>query len=324
MEEFKQAKQIIDNSKSIYIVAHVNPDGDAIGSTYGMYFALKKLGKDVHVIMPEYSEVFKFLPDVMKICEKDIYVENYDLLIALDASDKSRLAISDDAYSRAKNVIMLDHHQISHPYGDVRYINDKLSSASEVVFNFIEYLGITFDEKMATYVYMGMMTDTGSFNYCNTSSQTHRAVAKLIDAGADYVYVCKKLNDTIKEAKLRLIAKTIDNMEVYNEGKVRYSLVDYNTINSLGLDEEDAEGMTNYLRMVEGTEVGIYVRGKKDGTYKVSMRSIGNVDISKIAIENGGGGHPRAAGFTIYEDLDAVKDKILKAVEVMLVDGTTH
>lgn len=322
--EFEQAKELINKSKSIYIVAHVNPDGDAIGSTYGMYFALKKLLKDVHVIMPEYSDVFKFLPDIAKICEKDIYVESYDLLIGLDASDRSRLALSDESYSRAKNIIMLDHHQISHPYGDVRYINDKMSSASEVVFNFIKYLGVEFDAQMATYVYTGMMTDTGSFNYSNTSPDTHIAVAELIKSGADHVKVCKMLNDTIKEAKLKLIAKTIDNMEVYNEGKVRYSLVDYDTINALGLDEEDAEGMTNYLRMVEGTEVGIYIRGKRDGTYKVSMRSIGNVDVSEIAIVNGGGGHPRAAGFTIYEDLEEVKNKILKAVEVMLIDDTTN
>lgn len=322
--EFEQAKELINKSKSIYIVAHVNPDGDAIGSTYGMYFALKKMSKDVHVIMPEYSDVFKFLPDITKICEKDIYVESYDLLIGLDASDSSRLALSDEAYSRAKNIIMLDHHQISHPYGDVRYINDKMSSASEVAFNFIKYLGIKFDENMATYLYTGIMTDTGSFNYSNTSPDTHIAVAELIKSGADHINVCKKLNDTIKEAKLRLIAKTIDNMEVYNDGKLRYSLVEYDTIKSLGLDEEDAEGMTNYLRMVEGTEVGIYVRGKKDGTYKVSMRSIGNVDISKIAIANGGGGHPRAAGFTIYEDLEEVKNKLLKAVEVMLIDDTTN
>lgn len=322
--EFKQAKDIVEKSKSIYIVAHVNPDGDAIGSTCGIYYALKKLGKDVHVVMPEYSDVFKFLPDITKICQKDIYEESCDLLIALDASDKTRLAISQDSYNKAKAVIMLDHHQISQPYGDARYIDDKMSSASEVAFHFIEYLGIDFDEKIATYIYTGIMTDTGSFNYSNTSSDTHRVVAKLIDYGANAVVVCKKLNDTIKEAKLKLISKTIENMEVYYDGKVRYSLVDYDTINSLGLDEEDAEGMTNYLRMVEGTEVGIYIRGKKNGTYKVSMRSAGNVDISKIAIANGGGGHPRAAGFTIYENLNEVKNKILEAVGEMLSYDTAH
>lgn len=322
--EFEQAKKIIEKSKSIYLVAHVNPDGDAIGSTYGMYFALKSIGKDAHVIMPEYSETFSFLPDIKKICEKDVYVEEYDLLIALDSSDKSRLAISEEAFSRAKNIIMLDHHQISHPYGDVRYINDKMSSASEVVFNFIKYLGIKFDSNIATYIYTGIMTDTGSFNYSNTSPDTHRAVAELIEAGADYVTVCKKINDTIGEEKLKLIAKTIDNMEVYLDGKLRYSLVDYDTIDSLGLDEEDAEGMTNYMRMVKGTEVGIYIREKKDGTYKVSMRSNGKVDISKIAIANGGGGHPRAAGFTIYENLEKVKEEVINAVEVMLEDDTTY
>ena len=322
--EFEQAKKIIEKSKSIYIVAHINPDGDAIGSTYGMYFALKSLGKDVHVIMPEYSETFSFLPEIKKICEKEVYVEEYDLLVALDSSDKSRLAISEESFNRAKNVIMLDHHQISTPYGDVRYINDKMSSASEVVFNFIKYLGIKMNSNMATYIYSGIMTDTGSFNYSNTSPDTHRAVAELIEAGADHVNVCKKINDTIREEKLRLVAKTIDNMEVYLDGKLRYSLVDYNTINSLGLNEEDAEGMANYMRMVKGTEVGIYIREKKDGTYKVSMRSNGKVDISKIAILNGGGGHPRAAGFTIYENLEKVKDEVINAVEVMLEDDTTY
>ena len=246
------------------------------------------------------------------------------MLVALDSSDKSRLAISEESFNRAKNVIMLDHHQISTPYGDVRYINDKMSSASEVVFNFIKYLGIKMNSNMATYIYTGIMTDTGSFNYSNTSPDTHRAVAELIEAGVDHVNVCKKINDTIREEKLRLVAKTIDNMEVYLDGKLRYSLVDYNTINSLGLNEEDAEGMANYMRMVKGTEVGIYIREKKDGTYKVSMRSNGKVDISKIAILNGGGGHPRAAGFTIYENLEKVKDEVINAVEVMLEDDTTY
>ena len=131
---------------------------------------------------------------------------------------------------------------------------------------------------------MGIMTDTGSVNYSNTSAKTHMVVADLINKGADSTNICKMLNDTIKQAKLFLLKKTIENMEVYFDSKVRYSYVDYDTINSLGLDEEDAEGMTNYLRMVKGTWVAIYVRGKKDGSFKVSMRSSGQVDLSKIAI----------------------------------------
>lgn len=316
-EEFEKAKKIIDMSNSIYMVAHINPDGDAIGSTCALYFALKSIGKDAHVVCPSYSEVFEFLPGI-KDSISSIDKDSYDLLICLDASDSSRLAISEEDYNKAKHVIMLDHHQRSHPYGEVQYINDELSSASEITYNFIKYLNIPFDKNSASLLYTGMMTDTGSFNYSNTSSATHRAIAELLDVGIDSTYICKKLNDTIKEAKLKLIAKTINNMEVYYDGKLRYSYVDYDTIKSFGIHDEDAEGMTNYLRMVEGTEVAVYVRGKSDGTLKVSMRSGGNVDISKIAIAFGGGGHPRAAGYTMIEDIEVEKKKLIDVVGVML------
>jgi len=314
---FKEAREIVKNSKSVYVVAHVNPDGDAIGSTFAVYFALKKLGKDVHVIMPAYSTVFEFLPGVEYSVE-NVKEEEYDLLIALDASDRTRLAMSEEDYNKAKKVIMLDHHQISNPYGDFRYINDLKSSASEIAYLFIKSLEVDFDENIATLLYTGIMTDTGSFNYSNANSDTFRVVADLLDNGAKAVEVCKKLNDTMKEAKLKLIAKTVDNMEVYYDGKMRYSYVSYQEIQELGLGDEDAEGMTNYLRAVEGTEVAVYVRGKSDGSLKVSMRSGGKVDTSKIAIAFGGGGHPRAAGYTMKESLEIEKEKLIKAVGEML------
>lgn len=314
---FKEAKEIVDNSKSIYVVAHINPDGDAIGSTFAIYFAMKKLGKDVNVVMPSYSSVFSFLPGIDNSVE-NVDKNEYDLLIALDSSDYTRLAMSEDDYKRAKKVIMLDHHQVSRPYGDFRYINDKKSSASEIAFLFIKYLGIELDKEIATLLYTGIMTDTGSFNYSNANSDTFRVVAELLDSGAEAVKVCKKLNDTMKESKLKLIAKTVDNMEVLYNGKMRYSYVSYDDIYKLGLDDEDSEGMTNYLRAVEGTEVAVYVRGRSDGTNKVSMRSGGNVDISKIAINFGGGGHPRAAGYTMQQDVETEKEKLIKAVGEML------
>ena len=314
---FNEAIKMVKEANLIYISAHINPDGDAIGSTFAVYFALKQLGKDVHVVMPSYSEVFEFLPGVKDRVDS-IKEDSYDLLIALDSSDHTRLVISDDEYERAKKVIMLDHHQIARPYGDFRYINDNKSSASEIAYLFIKELGVEFDSNIATLLYTGIMTDTGSFNYSNTSSDTLRVTAQLVDYGAKTVEVCKRLNDTIKESKLKLLAKSIDNMEVFYDGKVRYTYVDYLTINGLGIHDEDAEGMTNYLRSVEGTEVAVYVRGKSDGSIKVSMRSNGNVDISKIAISFGGGGHPRAAGYTMQDNIDFGKEKQIKAIGEML------
>lgn len=314
---FKEAKEIIDNSKSVYVVAHINPDGDAIGSTFAIYLALKKLNKDVHVIMPSYSTVFNFLPELDSRVDY-VKEDEYDLLIALDSSDYTRLAMSMEDYNKAKKVIMLDHHQVSRPYGDFRYINDNKSSASEIAYLFIKYLNVEIDKDMATLLYTGIMTDTGSFNYSNANSDTFRVTAELLDCGAEAVYVCKKLNDTMKESKLKLIAKTVDNMEVLYDGKMRYSYVSYDEIKALGINDEDSEGMTNYLRAVEGTEIAVYVRGRSDGTNKVSMRSGGKLDISKIAIEFGGGGHPRAAGYTMKEEVEVEKEKLIKAVGEML------
>ena len=222
---FEQAKKIIDESNTIYIVAHINPDGDAIGSTFAIYFALKKMGKNVKVVMPDHSTVFDFLPRINEHV-KCIEDDSYDLLIALDSSDNTRLAISQDEYKRATKVIMLDHHQITNPYGDFIHIDDTRSSASEIAFIFLKYLiGDNIDRDMATMLYTGIMTDTGCFNYANTSSRTLRVVAELIDYGAEHILVNKKINDTIKESKLRLVAKTIDNMETFYGGKLRYSYV---------------------------------------------------------------------------------------------------
>ena len=275
---FEQAKKIIEESNTIYIVAHVNPDGDAIGSTFAIYFALKKMGKDAHVVMPDHSTVFDFLPRIDEHV-KTIDVESYDLLIALDSSDNTRLAIPREDYDKAKKII---------------------------------------DKDMATMLYTGIMTDTGCFNYNNTSARTMRVVAELLDIGAENFLVNKKINDTIQESKLRLVAKTVDNIESFYDNKLKYSYVSYDEIHALGILDEDAEGMTNYLRSIAGTEFAVYVRGKSDGSIKVSMRSGGRIDVSKVAIEFGGGGHPRAAGYTMQDPYEIGKEKLIKAIGEMI------
>lgn len=310
MLDFKEAKKIIKDSKSIYIVGHINPDGDSIGSSFAMYLALKKIGKDVSAIIPKHSEIFDFLPHIDE-GKKCIEEDSIDLLIAVDSSDINRLALTSEDIQKAKNILVLDHHKKSNVYGNINVIDETSPAASQIIYEFITYLKIPMDIDIATYIYSGILTDTGSFNYATTTERTLEIVSKLVGVGINFPYICKKLNDTIKEAKLKLIAKAINNMEVYENGKIRYTYVDYDTICKLGVDEEDAEGMTNYLRMVEGTEVAVYVRGKSNGTYKVSLRSGDKVDVSAIAILFGGGGHRRASGYTMPESLEISKKKLL-------------
>ena len=306
----------INEANRIYITGHQNPDGDSIGSTFGLYFALKKYGKDVTPILASHSATFDFLEGIEDAVEQ-VKEDKYDLLICVDSSSKNRLAISSEDFNKAEFVIMIDHHQEENPYGDINVIDSSLPAACELIFNLINEIGIEFDEKIASYVYMGLMTDTGSFNYSSTKASTMRAAASLIESGAPFCDICKRLNDTIKESKLMLIKKAIENMEVYLDGKIRYTFIDYKTISSLGIDDEDAEGMTNYLRMVEGTLAAVYVREKSTGELKVSMRSNGNLDVGKVAISFGGGGHARASGYTMdvsNSTYEKEKEKLLNAL----------
>ena len=319
---FEKIIEEVKNANSIYVSGHINPDGDSIGSTFAVYLALKKMGKDVKPILTKYSKTFSFLPFINE-AKDHVEEEKYDLLICVDSSSKERIAIGEEGFSKANRTVLIDPHVKDKDYVDVSVVDQELPAASELVYNFINELNVEIDENIASFLYMGIMTDTGSFNYSSTKPSTYMIAAKLIEAGADFSYICKMINDTMSEGKLYLIKSAIERMEKYYDSMVRYTFIDYKTISSYDVDDEDAEGMTNYLRAVSGTEVAIYVREKSTGELKVSMRSGGKVDIADVAIKFGGGGHKRAAGFTMNIDgstYEEEKKKLLDYIGVKLND----
>jgi len=321
---FSKIKELIDKSNNIYIVGHIGPDGDAIGSSFALCLALRNIGKNANVIMPSYSDSFKFLPGIERALP-NVTEEVYDLLIGVDSSNKERLAISEEDYSKAKKVAVIDHHVVTDKvYGDARYVDPSMPATCQIVYDFLMFMQIPITKEIATYLYTGLVTDSGTFSYSSTKPSTLNIASNLMETGIDFSGICRKLNHTIKEAKLKLIGIAINNMEVYYNGKLRYTYIDYETISSLGLNDEDSEGMTNYLLMPEGTEVAIYVREKSDGSKKVSLRSRENIDVSKIAISFNGGGHARAAGYTMEDDINKGKDKVIDVVGVMLGGNSTN
>lgn len=317
LEEFKKAIDLINESNSIYIVTHISPDGDAIGSSMAMYLALKSMKKDVHVVIENYSDRFEFLTELRE-AEKEVVNKEYDLLISLDVSSIDRIAAPKEFIEKAKKVLVIDHHQNTNISADVLVVNSKSPAACELVYELFEFGNINVDKEIAKYIYMGIVTDTGSFNYRNTSSKTHKIAAKLLDTGIDFAYICKMVNDTMKESRLKLIAYIIDNMETYFDGRVKYAKVPNDVLKKIDLPDEDAEGLVNYLRCIVGVDVAIYARGLENGTYKVSLRSNFDYDVAKVANAFGGGGHINAAGFTVNEEIDNVKDEILNVVGVNL------
>lgn len=308
----KNIIKCIKSAKTIYISTHIRPDGDAIGSCFAMYLALKRMGKDVHVIMPSYSKMYNFLGE-LKYAKELVKEDKYNLLICFDCSDKKRLSITEDDFKKAEKVIVFDHHKMSSVPSDLSYIDDESPATCELVYKFMKKNKIKIDSKIAGYIYMGIMTDTGSFNYTRTTSESYRIAAEMIDKGADFVKICKQINDTKTESKAKLMSYTIDNMETYFDGRVRISIARTEILNKLGVDAEDAEGMTNYLRMIEDTELAVYIRQISDNEYKASLRSEGRIDCSKLSSMFGGGGHVRAAGFDTT-NMEEDKSKLIQIV----------
>lgn len=316
---FDKAVELINEAKTIYIVSHINPDGDAIGSSFAMYFALKNMGKDVNVLMPKYGTRFEFL-EYMRLAKEEVNLSEYDLLICMDASDLERINIPNEDYLKAKKVLVIDHHVKRPMDADVQIVDMDAPATAQITYDILTAQNISIDKNIAECIYLGLLTDTGSFNYQRTTGKTMRIAAEMLDKGIDFSLICKKMNDTVKESKLQLITLGINNMEKYMDGQVRYTQVEKSDLDRLGVELEDADGVTNYLRMIEGTRVSIYVRGIGNDEYKVSMRSDGYVDISGICIGFGGGGHIRAAGFTIRKgELENTKKELLKVVGDVLL-----
>ncbi len=308
----------IKNAKTVYIVAHIRPDGDAIGSAFALKLALMNMGKSAHVIMSSYSKKFEFLEEV-KTAVTSVPEEKFDLLICTDCSDKKRLDISEEDFNKAEAVIAFDHHKASAVPAVMSIIDDESPATCEIIYKFFKENMIEITPKIADYLYMGLMTDTGSFNYERTTAETYEIAADLIKLGARFTTICKKVNEGMTEAKARLIAYSLDNMQVYYGGRLRITVADHETLDRFGVDKEDAEGVTNYLRMIEGTELAVYIRGIEEGKFKASLRSLEFVDCAVLASSFGGGGHVRAAGF----DTTDVEQTIEKIVEKMR-EGLEH
>lgn len=316
-ELFKNAMELINESTSIYITSHISPDGDAVGSVFSIYLALKNMGKDVHVIMPNYSDRFDFLEEI-KDSEESVNTSEYDLCIIADTSSIDRISMHEEDYNKAKKKLVIDHHLNSKIECDLMIVDSKSPATCQIIYELLVNNNVDIDVEIAKYLYLGILTDTGSFNYQSTTPETLRIIANLMETGIDFAYICKMINDTMKEERLKLVSYVINNMKTYKKGKIKYVKVTNEVLESLGLDDEDAEGMVNYLRCVKGVDIAIYAREIEKDTYKISMRSNGNVDVATAAIKLGGGGHTNAAGFTVNEEIDNVIDEIIEIVGVNL------
>ena len=301
---FKEAWNKIEEADNIVLISHVNPDGDALGSSLSMYSILKKRGKNVKVFnatkpLPMYLD---FLPNFEKVT--NVLPKKIDLMVSFDCGSFDRLGIEE----RPPFLINIDHHISNTNYGDINIIDPKAASTSQVVFNMLKANAVELDYDSATCIYTALVTDTGSFQYESVNDKVFETAAELVKYGVKPDFVAKMLFQRDRLSRLRLLAKAYDTIELCCEGKVAFVEVTKEMIEITGAIKDDTDTIVNSVRAIASVEVACMLREDDEGI-KISLRSKNYADVSKIAVKYGGGGHIRAAGATIKDEFDFEKVK---------------
>lgn len=305
-------KEEIQKAEDVVILTHENPDGDAIGSALAMYLTLKKLEKKVDVIIPEFPNVYEFLPGADKI-KKEGKKEVYDLAICVDVTGINRLNGYSKYFEDAIVKIQIDHHQVNEMFADYNFVNPASPACAQNLIFIIEQLGVEIDKEIGTCLLTGIITDTGGFKYEGVSAETFEFTSWLLAKGVNVSDVYKKVLQMKTRANFELRKLIMERMEFLCDNKVTFTYVTLEDKKNVNAVPGDDEGLVEIGRDIEGVEVSILLREKENG-YKASLRSNNYVNVSDVCLPFAGGGHMKAAGCNIYGTLEECKEKIIKEV----------
>jgi phosphoesterase RecJ-like protein len=318
MTQTTDLKAIVDALRRhdrFLVVTHENPDGDALGSLLAATLALRQLGKDAVMYLAGQTPLpreYAFMPLGGLVREPPADTGDR-VLLAVDCAKEDR--IGDEAVlSRAHLVLDVDHHHDNTRFGDLNLIVADASSTGEVLRDVFAELGVELTPELAEPLYIALVTDTGRFQYANTTPKALRLAAELVDAGADIHAVFQEVYESVQFAKLKLLARALGRAEVLEGGRIVVSHLLRGDFAEVGASEPYSEGLIDYLRAVEGTELAVLIREQlNEGAhaYKGSLRSsIDELDVSAIARRFGGGGHRQAAGFSADLPLEEIVEQI--------------
>ncbi len=316
MSVLDSIREMIQKAKKILIITHENPDGDAVGSSLGFMHGLKKLEKEVDVYLPVVNKMYNFLPGFELIKNELPEDEEYDLCVALDSSDLERLGEGRKWFEKISNTIVIDHHITNQNFGDANYVNAVASSTCQNIIVVLASMEVAINKEMAKCMYTGMLTDTGGFRH-NIQPETFEFASMLVEAGVNVAEIYRNVFDLTTEARTRLLGRAISRLEILEEGRVAFLYVTEADWNEFGNQDGDHENIVNYGRNIEGVEVSIMLR-EKDGNFKVSLRSNEYIDVSIIASKYAGGGHLRAAGFSVPGPIETAKETVLAEIRKQL------
>ena len=310
--------KILEGAKTIAIGGHVRPDGDCVGSCMGMYLYLKEVypEKQVDIYLQNIPESLKIIDGMDEIREEIPEDKTYDLFICQDCGDKDRLDFSVPLYDSAKHTFCIDHHISNQKFAEHNYVIPEASSTSELVYQLLEKDKISYE--VAKALYLGIVHDTGVFQYSCATPSTFRVAAELLEKGID---APKMIQETYYEktfAQNKILGFALMNAELYLEGQCIASVLTKAEMKKHGVNAKDLDGIVSQLRNTSGVEVAVFMYELETEVYKISLRANDYVDVSRIAQIFGGGGHKKAAGFSMNGKSDVIIDRLVEQIGLQL------
>ncbi|MGD9503889.1 MAG: bifunctional oligoribonuclease/PAP phosphatase NrnA [Syntrophobacteraceae bacterium] len=307
------------------VATHYNPDGDAIGSLLATVYMLRSLGKEADAYCRDPAPAGQaFLAGADAIRNDGAAPSLYEAAILVDCGDLHRVGPKlEKVVKDAPFLINIDHHASSAPFGDVYWVEPTASSTCEMLYDLGLELSVKLTPEIAAQLYTGVLTDTGSFRFSNTSRRVFDIAARLVDAGADPGRIAEEVYDSASPQRLRLLTKVLSTTAFHADNSLATADLTRKMLEETGaLGAADSEGFINLLRSVATVRVAVLFREEKDGGVHVSMRSKGDVDVSVFAQNRGGGGHKRAAAFRAQGDVASVRARITRDIlDAMARDG---
>jgi bifunctional oligoribonuclease and PAP phosphatase NrnA len=316
--DLEAVAEALASRERFVVTTHENPDGDALGSLLAMQRALGSLGKDSVIYLAGAAPIpgeyrFMALDGLSRELPADAAERT---LVAVDCANESRLGADPAILHLAPFTINVDHHHDNSRFGDVNLVVADASSTGEVLRDVFRVLGVELTAEIAEPLYVALVTDTGRFQYSNTTAKALRLAAELVEAGADVQKVFQGVYESVQFAKLKLLARALERAEIYEGGRLVVSHLVRTDFDEVGAVEPYSEGIIDYLRAVEGADMAALIREPPRGgtpARRISLRaSIDELDVSAIARKSGGGGHRQAAGFSSDESIEDITSFIVR------------
>ena len=313
---FEAWNNITKNGDNIVITTHSYPDGDAIGSCYALAQALKIAGKNPVVVLSEYNGRFDFVAGKEFVHTGDMDALPCDVFISLDCGDKSRVGSSDALFNKTSVTINIDHHINNSNFSRYNYIDTEASSTCEMIFNIIN-MSVPITKDIAAALYMGIMTDTGSFRFRITSPQTMEIISLLMSTGIDFSDIQLKALHVHSKQQAKVFGIALNNMGFADGAPIAFTCISQKELEAVGGDYNDLGGIAQYMSDIEGMEVGLLFSERSGGRLKVSFRSQ-SIPINDVAIKFGGGGHELACSAVFEANMQKGVDDVLSALRALL------